>query len=259
MGSYHRDANGNFVAKYTEEKFVNILEKESTPAATTEIAEEVGCSRRRAHERLQELERKGEIYSNLSGNERVWSLGSPIRLEERTLADYAAANLSEIPKTNAKGMVIAIQKPHSRDIISGRKKIEFRRGSIKKINRPDIAFIYEPSPTQSIVGVFEIESVERLPVSELIELGVEETPSTRESLKEYFSGINEGTAIHIGQAKVVDPHVPLNYEQDSTWRYNPPQSFYYVDPEEFISKFPQTKEEKPPVESQQSGSSSRTS
>lgn len=254
-----RDSDGNFVSEYETESFLEVLEKDDVPATTVEVAERVGCSRRTAYDRLRKLEKSGSVFSNKVGNSRKWSLGSTPPLEDRTLADYAAANLSRIPDKSAKGMVITIQQPHSRDILSGRKKIEFRRTAIRQENQPDIGFIYEPSPTQSIVGVFEVDSVERRPVAELIELGIEETPSTRDSLEEYFSGLDVGTAIHIKNAKPVDPPVPLHEEPTGSWRFNPPQSFYYVDPQEFINKFPQTKEESPPGESQLSGSSSSTS
>jgi len=258
MPRQKRDNSGNFDTQYEKTRFLSVLRDRQRPLKTTKVADIIGCSRRRAHERLTELEEEGKIFSNRAGNSREWSFGSPPEVENRTLADYAAANLSEIPNKNARGMVIAIQQPHSRDILNGEKKIEFRRGNIKQENRPEIGFIYEPSPTQAIVGVFEVESVDREPISELIEMGIEQTPSTRESLEEYFEGLDEGTAIHIKQAKPVSPPVPLN-RKDDTWRFNPPQSFYYVDPQEFIDTFPQTKEERPPGESQQSGSSPSTS
>lgn len=259
MVNQRRDSNGNFDIEYSKDIFLDLLEESPVPITTTEIADKVGCSRRRAHERLQELEREGEIYSNLAGNEREWSSGPSPQFEERTLADYAAANLSEIPSKNTDGMVIAIQQPHSRDILSGRKPIEFRKGAIKESNCPDIAFLYEPSPTKAIIGVFEIQSVERRPVDELIEIGVERTPSTKESLENYFASSEMGTAIHISDAKPVDPPISLNSGQDGGWLFTPPQSFYYVDPEEFISSFPQMKDESPPSKSQQSGSPSKTS
>jgi len=259
MVNQKRDSSGSFNTKYDRSEFINLLKNSSVPITTTEIANKIGCSRTRTFERLQSLEKEGEVYSNLSGNEREWSSGPSPQFENRTLTDYAAANLSEIPDSNSEGMVIAIQQPHSRDILSGRKNIEFRKGAIKESNCPDIAFIYEPSPTQAIVGVFEIDHIEKISVPELIEMGVAQTPSTRESLTNYFSGSEEGTAIHIGKAKYVDPSIPLHGPNDEGWRFTPPQSFYYVDPEEFIDTFSQKNEDRPSVESQQSGASSRTS
>lgn len=259
MVDQERDSRGTFNTQYKEKSFLQVLNGSEIPLTTIEVAEKVGCSRRRAHTRLQELEREGKIYSNLAGNEREWSSGPSSKFEERTLADYAAANLSEIPESNAEAMVIAIQKPHSRDILSGRKNIEFRRGPISEDKCPDIAFIYEPSPTQAIVGVFEISSVERESVEELIEVGAAETPSSQEDLEEYFSGLTEGTAIHIGEVRRVYPPVPLSEGNTGEWRFNPPQSFYYVDPEEFLHNFPQKKEKRPSGESQHSGLSSNTS
>ncbi|WP_435147658.1 ASCH domain-containing protein [Halobaculum sp. P14] len=239
--------------------FIQALSESGAPLTTKQVANRVGCSRRRAFGKLSEFEESGRVYSNRKGNSREWSLGATPDLEDRTLADYAAANLSAIPDLDANGMVIAIQKPHSQDIMSGRKRIEFRRGSIKRENEPDIAFLYEPSPTQAIIGVFEIPKIERLPVPELVEMGVENTPSTKESLQEYFAGSEVGTAIHIARPRAVRPPVSLNYRDGNQWRFTPPQSFYYVDPEEFINKFPQVKDDNPPDASQESGLSSNTS
>lgn len=135
----------------------------------------------------------------------------------------------------SRAMVIAIQRPHSRAILSGEKEIEFRRTNLRESNLPEVGLIYEPSPEQSIIGVFEIEKVERHPVDNLWELAKERTPSTKESFFNYFEGKREGTAIFIEDSHSIDERVPLKSEPDGEWAFSPPQNFYYVDPEDFLN------------------------
>lgn len=130
------------------------------------------------------------------------------------------------------GVVMAIQKPHSQAILTGEKQVEFRRTRIQA--EPDIGIIYEPSPTQAIVGMFEIEAIEYLPIASLWNLARNLTPSTEKSFYSYFEGQEYGTAIKIRTAKEMEPGIPLKKEGQDEWAFSPPQSFYYVNPIDFF-------------------------
>jgi predicted transcriptional regulator len=130
------------------------------------------------------------------------------------------------------GILLAIQQPHSQAILRGDKDVEFRRTRLVS-DHPDCGFIYETSPTQAIVGLVVIESVEWLPLNDLQTLAHERTPSTRESIAEYFAGQEGGTAIMIDEVYRIEPAISL-HGKDGEWAFTPPQNFQYIDPYSFL-------------------------
>lgn len=133
-----------------------------------------------------------------------------------------------------RGMVIAIQQPHSRAILDGTKEIEFRRTHLNKENAPDIGLIYEPSPTQSIIGAFTIGQIEQHSVSELWTLAKRFSPSKKKSFFDYFRGKESGTAIFVEEAVEFESPIELHSDNGSKWVFTPPQNFYYVNLDDFF-------------------------
>lgn len=58
---------------HAEEEFIDAVEKHE-PAATREVAEEVGVTRQGADYRLRQLEESGHVRSKKVGRELVWML-----------------------------------------------------------------------------------------------------------------------------------------------------------------------------------------
>jgi len=151
---------------------------------------------------------------------------------ESKLDSSSAVDLDQRSTIRPKGMVMAIRRPHSQDILDGRKPIEFRKSNFKQASQPIVCFIYEPSPTQAIVGLFTIEKLEERPVSELLDLGSMKTPSSKESLGEYYAEKDSGTAIFISETRRLQAPITL-HRNNGDWAFTPPQNYYYVDPAEF--------------------------
>jgi len=59
--------------EYSDEQFLTAV-REHGPLVTAEVAEEVGCSRRQAYNRLSELEQSEEVSSRKVGNTLLWTL-----------------------------------------------------------------------------------------------------------------------------------------------------------------------------------------
>ena len=230
-------SNGANTPKYPDQAFLKALDEEG-PAGTSDVASLVGCTRRAAGMRLNELFKAGKIKKSEVGNSLLWSIDEE-ESSNASISEYFSNYMSQNQNqgTNPKkGMVITIRKPHSRAVLSGEKKIEFRRTHIDTADIPSIGFIYEPKPTKAIVSAFTIRSIKHHPVDYLIDLGTEKTPSTEESLQEYYSGKEFGTAIYIDEVHPIDPHIPLMEDDNGDWVFNPPQDFYYIDPVKFTSK-----------------------
>jgi predicted ArsR family transcriptional regulator len=74
MGSRDRDEeSGQFTEEYPREDFLDALE-EIGPAGTTDVSNIVGCDRRTAYLKLQQLEEDGVIHSRKVGNALLWEI-----------------------------------------------------------------------------------------------------------------------------------------------------------------------------------------
>jgi predicted transcriptional regulator len=72
MVNTERDSEtGKLTEQYTDGDFLDAVE-EHEPASTSEVADDVGCSRRNADVRLRKLEEAGKVESKMAGNSLVW-------------------------------------------------------------------------------------------------------------------------------------------------------------------------------------------
>lgn len=74
MAPERDDANGQYVAEYDREAFVEAIRELGGAASTTEIADAVGCDRRTSHLRLTELEDEGDVDGRRVGRAYLWSV-----------------------------------------------------------------------------------------------------------------------------------------------------------------------------------------
>ena len=73
MSESLRDERGRFAAKYTEEEILTAIRKHE-PAATSEVADELGIKRPSADYRLRQLESEGKVTNKKMRNSLAWSL-----------------------------------------------------------------------------------------------------------------------------------------------------------------------------------------
>jgi predicted ArsR family transcriptional regulator len=72
----HPDS-GRFTEVYADGDVLAAL-AELEEAGTSDVAEELGCSRRYAYERLRGLEEEGRIDSRTIGRTRIWTLAEGV-------------------------------------------------------------------------------------------------------------------------------------------------------------------------------------
>lgn len=73
MSESKRDERGRFAPKYTEGEVLAAVRKYE-PAATSEIADELGIKRPSADYRLRQLEDEGKVASKKIGASLAWTL-----------------------------------------------------------------------------------------------------------------------------------------------------------------------------------------
>jgi DNA-binding MarR family transcriptional regulator len=73
-GKDREEDTGKYSTSYPDSDFLNAIQDLDGLAGTSEIAEEVGCTRRTAYTRLKSIEEDGQVVSRKIGNSLVWSL-----------------------------------------------------------------------------------------------------------------------------------------------------------------------------------------
>ncbi len=133
---------------------------------------------------------------------------------------------------NAKSVIafLPIKPVYATRLLSGKKKYEFRRNSI----RHDLThvIIYASSPIKKIIGVAEVQKVIIASPSATWEQSKQVAGISRRAFREYFQGKKQAYAIKIKKIirfnKWLDP-----LEMDNGFKV--PQSFSYVNPS-FLNK-----------------------
>ena len=125
--------------------------------------------------------------------------------------------------------LISIHPKFAEKILSGEKRLEFRR--IWAAQPVDVLVIYATSPVQRIVGLAWIEGVHQGSKTKLWELGkLHGGGISRRKLFAYLDGRKEAVALAIGKChrltEALDPRRLFNTN------FKPPQSFRYLRSEE---------------------------
>lgn len=71
-GKDRDEDSGRYKTNYEDSDFLNAVQQLDGMAGTSEVAEEVGCTRRTAYTRLSSLEEDGDVKSRQVGNSLVW-------------------------------------------------------------------------------------------------------------------------------------------------------------------------------------------
>lgn len=109
-------------------------------------------------------------------------------------------------------------------ILSGKKKVEFRRVIFRKVDIKEVV-IYATHPVRRVVGRFEIDEVLTAEPGVLWKQTKDIGGVTREKFDNYFLGKNIGFGIKIkNPVRFVNSQPLSKYVTSNT----PPQSFCYV-------------------------------
>jgi GTP-sensing pleiotropic transcriptional regulator CodY len=73
-GKDREEESGKYTTSYPDSDFLDVIRELDGMAGTSEIAENVGCTRRTAYARLQSLEEEGQVSSRKVGNSLLWSV-----------------------------------------------------------------------------------------------------------------------------------------------------------------------------------------
>jgi len=121
--------------------------------------------------------------------------------------------------------LISIHPPYVKKIMSGEKKLEFRR--VWPTRPVEALVVYSTHPEQRLMGVVEIVGVLRASKTALWRAASEEGGGiTRRALFDYMDGKQEGVALRLGAATSLGSGVSPSTVFGPSFRA--PQSFRYL-------------------------------
>lgn len=121
---------------------------------------------------------------------------------------------------------VALLSIHPRfveEILSGRKRVEFRRSRFK--NEPSYVVIYATEPVAKIVGFFEVEKIRVARPNTIWKQYRDVGGISKKDFSAYYEGAAEAVAIEIREVHQLPSHLPLARLLPGT---KPPQSFRYL-------------------------------
>ena len=127
-------------------------------------------------------------------------------------------------KTN---VLIAIRLEWAYQILSGNKRWEYRRISLKDGTGGRL-LLYASGNMHAIVGEATIERIINEPVELLIEHTIKEVPETADDLRKSFAGRTTGCAIKLKYPIKYNVPITLQDIRNEIPGFMPPQGFYYV-------------------------------
>lgn len=121
-------------------------------------------------------------------------------------------------------VLLSVKPKYAEEILSGRKKYEFRRSVFKKQDIERV-YIYSSSPVSKIVASFEIEQILNGSPENIWKLCHKYAGISKNDFFAYFKNSAVAYAIEIGNVdNFLNPIDPHHIIED----FKPPQSFYYV-------------------------------
>lgn len=125
---------------------------------------------------------------------------------------------------NWMNVLLSVKPKYADEILSGRKKYEFRRSIFKKQNIERV-YIYSSSPVSKIVATFEIEQILTDSPEKIWKLCHKYAGISKKDFFVYFKNSDIAYAIEIGNVNSFPVSIdPYHVIED----FIPPQSFYYL-------------------------------
>lgn len=210
----------------------------------SQLAEQIGASR----SAISRIENRDDIstallkkfVAGLGAKLRIdasFDASSPVMLRVREAFDIEHANddqllfplFEEEPFKASRDVVLSIKPQYSTPILEGTKTVELRRRFPVQVPRGTLAYIYSTSPTRALTGTARIMGVEKIALGEMWERYSSVACIERDDFDAYFSGLDEGVVIQLGNVHQLPRAIGLDELRDR-FEFAPPQSFVYANP-----------------------------
>jgi len=129
-------------------------------------------------------------------------------------------------------VLLSVKPKYANEIVSGRKKYEFRKSIFKRENIEKM-YIYSSSPVKKIIAIVDIDGILSDSPQKLWEKCHDDAGISEPEFFNYFKNSDVGYAIKISNVQEFSiPIDPYHLYED----FRPPQSFYYI-PMSFLQNY----------------------
>ncbi|MFJ7567528.1 transcriptional regulator [Herminiimonas sp. NPDC097707] len=129
--------------------------------------------------------------------------------------------------TDEKHILISLEPRHAENILSGKKKFEFRSRTMH-VDANTTVWIYVKMPVGAVVGKATIDASYSLAPSTLWRKFSKESGLTSKEFFEYFQERSKGFALALSDAKRIKNPVSLATLRTASSGFQPPQFFTHL-------------------------------
>jgi predicted transcriptional regulator len=127
-------------------------------------------------------------------------------------------------------VVVSVRPNYAAKILEGAKTVELRRRFPEACTIGALMLIYSSHPVRAIVGHARIREIHRLPLPNLWREFGKLACIEKKDFDDYFCGSNYGSAILLGDVKILPQQVKAS-ELQKKFGFVAPQSFRYLSEE----------------------------
>ncbi|WP_147568369.1 ASCH domain-containing protein [Desulfovibrio sp. 3_1_syn3] len=132
-------------------------------------------------------------------------------------------------------ILISVKPQFSRLIENGVKTVELRKKIPDNLSGKRV-YIYSTCPEAKVIGFFEANNVENLPLNQLWEKVKSISGMNQEDFFSYYEGKSDGYAIFFQKFVKLKRPVSLEALRKRNPNFVPPQSFRYIVPSKLLGK-----------------------
>lgn len=135
-------------------------------------------------------------------------------------------------------LLISVKPEYASKIFEDKtKKVELRRVRTR-VKTGDIVFVYVSSPKKTFIGFFEVDfviekSASKNDLKELWKQVKDHAGIKRQEFYKYYEGASVAVGIYFINAKKFETPIELNRLKDKISYLRPPQSYRYLNEEEY--------------------------
>lgn len=137
--------------------------------------------------------------------------------------------------TDAQHILISLEPRHAENILSGRKRVELRKRSMK-VNAGTIVWIYAKLPVGSVVGKARVCEVHAATPASIWRRFGKDTGITKQEFSAYYSESAQAVVLVLEETTRFERAISLAHLRKTTGAFYPPQFFTRLFPEHPVFK-----------------------
>lgn len=124
-------------------------------------------------------------------------------------------------------VLLSVRPPHVDHLLDGTKTVELRRRRWR-VPPGSVVLLYASGKRRALVGSLVVKATEVGMLDAIWDQYGKEAGLTHRAFREYFIGVHQAVAIHVGSARRLDTPVGLDELRRRRPAFTAPQSFRYL-------------------------------